>query len=223
MDMSYRFTGRLAIASGIIGLMAFGFLVWALVPQWHLGPGDEVLRWKAHDAGVIIQFLLMIPVVFKLNELFRKPPQEKSQSIFILGIGALLITVLLLLMMFFKIKIIAEVLYMVPQGVFGVWLMIVNKRTAGIFSKGLRRLGIVAGFGLLIVGAFPILFAVLVDMIILQGVAPKGYIAPATTANFVIHLMLIFGTLMGVTTYPIWTLLVGRQFLHEGAISQKQA
>jgi hypothetical protein len=97
-----------------------------------------------------------------------------------------------------------------------VWLVIVNRRTPEILPVGLRRLGIVAGIGLLIVGLFPILFAVLVDTMILHGEPTEPYSPPPSTANLVIHLMLISGTLMGVTIYPIWSMLVGRKFLRAG-------
>jgi hypothetical protein len=219
MDISYRSTGRMAIASGIFGLLAFCFLTWGLVPHWRLAPGDEFPRFRAHDAGVILQFLLIIPVVFKLSELSHKDLHEKNQKTLILGIGALALTVFLVAMIFSKLNITADVLYMIPQGMFGAWLVIVNRRTPEILPVGLRRLGIVAGIGLLIVGLFPILFAVLVDVMILHGEPSEPYSPPPTTANLVIHLMLIFGTLLGVTTYPIWSILVGRKFLRVGAVN----
>src|SRR6188768_746029 len=108
-ESSHRFAGWMAITSGIIGLMAFGFLAYGLIPHWHLAPGDEVLRFRFHDAGVIFQFLFMIPTVFKLRELFHSHRQEKSQGIFILGIVALLLTVILLVLNFLKVSIIADV------------------------------------------------------------------------------------------------------------------
>jgi hypothetical protein len=218
---SYRLAGWMAIASGIIGLMAFGFLAYGLIPHWHLAPGDELLRFRAHDAGVIFQFLFMIPIVFKLHEVVRALRQKKSQGIFILGIGSLLLTVIFLVMNFLKVSIVADVLYMVPQGAFGVWLMIINKHTEGVLSNGLRRLGMVVGLGLFIVGTFPILFAVLVDALILQGQAPEGYEPPATMANLVIHLLLIFGTAIGVTTFPVWSMLIGRKFLGESVYKER--
>jgi hypothetical protein len=220
-ESTYRPAGWMAIVSGIIGLLAFGFLAYGLIPHWHLAPGDELLRFRAHDAGVIFQFLFMIPIVFKLHEFFCVHRQEKNQGILSLGIGSLLLTVILLVFNFLKVSIIADVLYMVPQGAFGVWLMIVNKRMAELLSKRLRQLGIVAGLGLFIVGTFPILFAVLVDTLILQGQAPEGYEPPATIANLVIHLILIFGTVMGVTTFPIWSILIGRKFLGEPVYKER--
>jgi hypothetical protein len=54
---------------------------------------------------------------------------------------------------------------------------------------------------------------------ILHGEPSEPHSPPPTTANLVIHLMLIFGTLLGVTTYPIWSILVGRKFLRVGAVN----
>jgi hypothetical protein len=215
---SYRFVGWMAIASGIMGLIAFGFLVSGLIPHWNIALWEEATLFRAHDAGVIVQFVLMIPGVYKLSELSSEQFLEKSPSILILGMGALVLSVLLLALNFFYIT--ADILYMVPQGAFGMWLMIVNRRTVKTLSKGLRRLGIIAGLGLFIVGSYPILFAALVDTLIFQGPSAKGYEPPATTANIVIHLMLMFGTLMGVTTYPIWNILIGLKF-HRAGLSQK--
>jgi hypothetical protein len=140
-----------------------------------------------------------------------------SQGIFLLGLLAISFTVLLLTLNF--VKVIADVLYMVPQGIFGAWLIIVNWRTSGILPKGLRRLGIASGIGLVLVGTYPILYVLFVNTVILHGPVPKDYIDPETSANIIAHIVLLIGTFMGVTTYPIWSILFGRRLIVEKPVS----
>jgi len=148
----YRYAGWAAIASGIIGYIAFGFLVAFLIPHLteHLRGGILI---RSHDMGVILQFLLLIPVVFGLHKLLCHRSPGMSQAMLITGIGALSFTILFLLFIFPEI--LNDTLYMLPQGVFGVWLIAVSRRMRGIFSRGLRWFGIVVGLGLALVGTFP--------------------------------------------------------------------
>ena len=95
----YRYAGWAAIASGIIGYIAFGFLVAFLIPHLteHLRGGILI---RSHDMGVILQFLLLIPVVFGLHKLLCHRSPRMSQAMLITGIGALSFTILFLLFIF---------------------------------------------------------------------------------------------------------------------------
>ena len=101
---------------------------------------------------------------------------------------------------------------LIPQGALGGWLIVVCRQVANGLPRGLRRLGIVAGVGLALVSSFPIGYALFVDPAILHGpVGDDDRTPPGTDrANQVVHIALAIGTLIGCSTYPIWSALSGR-------------
>jgi len=221
--LSYRTAGWAAIGSGTIGLMAYGFLFTAVTSRTDWVISNYVyLMFMAHDIGVIIQFLLLIPVVFGLFKLSQAKPQGMNRTTLNVGIGALLFTAVFLLLGI--VKILGDGHYTIPQGVFGVWLMVANWRLSGVLGKGLRWFGIVVGLGLLIVSLFIPGYAIFVDPVILR-IPPVDLTnypePPMDLANTILHQMIWIGTIMGVATLPIWTILLGAKFLRErGAVAQ---
>jgi len=169
-----------------------------------------------HDAGVMLQFLFMIPAVFGLYELSQKRSPGMGRATLYIGIGAIFFTVLFLLLGL--VKVIADVLYMFPQGIFGAWLIVICWRMKNVLSRGLRWFGIVVGFGLALVGSFPLQYAIFVDKIILQVPAASDEAVakiPISHANMILHQILWIGSPLGVLTLPFWTLLLGRRLLRE--------
>lgn len=209
----YRSAGWAAIISGIIGFLAFGFLVAFLIPHLTAGLRGGILL-RSHDVGVILQFLLLIPVVFGLHKLSYQRSPGMSRAMLVTGVGALSFTVLFLLLIFPKI--LNDALYMFPQGVFGVWLMGVSWCMKSILSRGLRWFGMVVGLGLALVGTFPLGCAIFVDInnLRIPAVKPED-LSGGTFADYVFHQLLWIGTIMGVITLPIYTILLGRRLLRE--------
>ena len=209
--LSYRSAGLYAIISGIVGVLAFGFLVtYLIVREQNFSLGIYFVRF--HDVGAMLQFLFLVPVVKVLYGLLKKQYVAVTAVTLFLGIGSLLFTALFLLLT--TPKIIADVLYLFPQGLFGAWLIFFNWHMRGILSKGLRRFGIIVGTGLAIAGMFPVGYAIFVDTIILQiPAAPDEAVQkiPHTTANMILHQLLAAGTLLGVVTLPFWTMLLARK------------
>jgi hypothetical protein len=209
MISSYRSAGRAAIASGIIGILAYIFLIGFLLIRNQDGQ-NGILPIRVHDSCVILQFIFLIPVVTALFKLIQER-SNISQGMLIVGVGALAFTILFLLLIFPKV--LADTLYMFPQGIFGVWVIIASWRLKGIIHNWLRWFGIVVGFGLTLVGIFPIGYAIFVDHVILQIPAPSNEVMdkiPAETpANILIHQFLYIGSFIGVLTLPIWTIFVG--------------
>jgi hypothetical protein len=161
----YRSGGWSAIASGSIGILAIGCLVGYIVyrdPALDLG----LLFEKLHSVGVILQDLLMIPVAFALYRLSQQLSHPISRLTLNVGIGALLSTVLFLLLIFPEIM--SAIVYLLPQGIFGAWLIFINLRMKGVLSKGLRWFGMVVGLGLILVGTFFVGYVVFVSTIPLR-------------------------------------------------------
>jgi len=124
------------------------------------------------------------------------------------GVTALSAIVLCVFPIFFNV--LSDSLYMVPQGVLGIWLIVLNLRTSNVLPRGVRWLGMFAGVGLFLVSLFPIAYAIFVDTTPLFHPVPFDSDPPqARSANAIVHVVLLIGTFMGVTTYPIWSILVG--------------
>jgi hypothetical protein len=216
MNLSYRSAGRAAIASGVIGIVAYVFLIGYLAIR-NQDAQNGVVPIRVHDLCVILQFLFLIPVVFIFFKLIQEHSPNPSKAMLNVGVGALCFTALFLLLNFPRI--LADTLYMFPQGVFGVWIIIACWRLKGIISQWLRWFGIIVGFGLALVGIFPVGYAIFVDNIILHIPAPSDEVMekiPSNTpANNFLHQLIWIGTFMGVLTLPIWTILIGVRLLRE--------
>ena len=110
---------------------------------------------------------------------------------------------------------------MFPQGIFGVWLMVICWRMYGVLTQSLRWFGIVVGFGLTLVGTFPLGYILFVDTILLKIPAHDltNYPEHNNLANQIIHIILNIGSFTGVITLPIWSILLGRKFLQIDSIT----
>lgn len=211
---TYRSAGRAAITSGVFGIMALGLLIVAVAYMVKLNPelsGFVNLMFRTHHVGVILQSLFMIQFAFGLHTLTSQ--RFPSVSRVTLAVGVVSLSSIVLCALLFLVNVVADDLYTVPQGVLGVWLMVVNQRLASVLRRGLTWFGTVAGFGLLLVGTFPLAYGIFVDPIGLHGPVPPDYPNPETTANAIIHDVFYVGTVMGVWTYPLWTILLGRRLL----------
>jgi hypothetical protein len=133
---SYQNAGRAAITSGVIGIAAFGLLMDAVLTRvsW-IPPARIWMLFNAHDFGVALQFVLLISVAFGLRTLSRQSPPGLSTATFVMGVGAVIFVVLLVLLGVGN-KIVSNGLYMFPQGIFGIWLIVVNWRLSGSLRGG---------------------------------------------------------------------------------------
>jgi hypothetical protein len=213
-NLTYRSAGRAAITSGVFGIMALGFLIVGVASMVKSIPDSSEfanLMFRTHHVGVILQSLFMIPVAFGLHMIATQRLPRVGKTTLAVGVASLSSIVLCALL--FLVNVVADDLYTVPQGVLGVWLMVVNRRMSSVLPRGLTRFGTVVGFGLLLVGTFPLAYGIFVDPIGLHGPIPPNYPNPDTTANAIIHDVFYVGTVLGVWTYPIWTILLGRRLL----------
>jgi len=212
MKFSQRMAGLSAVASGIFGILTIGSLVGYLVLR-NTSETEGIFIGRFHDAFAVFQFVFIIPLVFGLSKLSKKTSVEISKTVFSFGIAAAFFTALFLILSFPKIT--TVVFYMFPQGIFGVWLMIVNWRMKQIVHPALRWFGIIAGLGLALVGTFVIGFAIFVSMDAIRVPAPPMKYYPETPANLFLHQILYTGSFMGVLTLPAWTILMGRWLLRK--------
>ena len=216
----YSVAGRAAIASGALGVIAFVLLITFLVKR--LSGGAEhattpVIR--AHDVTALLQFLLLLPLVATLAAIARPVISTTNNGPMPLlrpvGVASLLLVAVCLALIFTHR--VPDDLYMIPLGVFGLWLISANRRMTRVLPRRLTGLGTVAGVGLALIGSFPIAFTLFVDHAHWRGWTPYDYQPPAGTdvANAISHLILVLGTFTGLTTIPVWSALVGRRLLRQ--------
>jgi hypothetical protein len=211
---SNRNVGMAAIASGVIGIAAFGLLMDAVYTRvsW-IPPARIYMLFNAHDIGVALQFLLLISVAFGLRTLSRQSPPGLSKATFATGVGAVIFVVLLVLLGVGD-KIVSNGFYMFPQGIFGIWLIVVNWRLSGSLPGWLRWLGMIVGLGLALVGTtFVGLCFVYPSQLVIPHPPVESIKEVNSVANTFFHQLLPFATFMGVATLPIWTILTGFQLL----------
>ena len=213
----YRTAGWAAIASGTLGILAHAALLAAVFSRTSWEVSGQVLHlFSLHNGIAILQFLLMIAAVISLYRLSNNESTGMSQATLITGVLTLSITALFLLFIFPKVM--SDSYYMIPQAMFGIWLVIVNWQLSGILPRGLRWFGMIVGVGLLLVGLSVIGYAIFVDSIGLHIPAVdqnKTEDPGATTANIIVHNILFIGSFMGVLTLPFWTILLGRKLIRE--------
>ncbi|HVI56025.1 MAG TPA: hypothetical protein VM621_13360 [Luteibacter sp.] len=205
----------MAIVSGVFGIAAFACLIVFLVMR-PSDPQTSHILLRSHDAAIILQSLCLIPFTLALDAMARQHSPGSSRGTVVAAVAFLALIVVLLSLSF--VKVVADVLYMIPQGAFGGWLIVVCRQNATGLPPGLRRLGIVAGGGLLLISVFPIGYALFVDPAILHGpIADDDPTPPGTErANGIVHLALAIGTLIGCSMYPLWSALAGRWLLLRG-------
>jgi hypothetical protein len=214
LDPSYRNAGRAAITSGVIGIAAFGLLMDAVLTRvsW-IPPARIYMLFNAHDIGVALQFLLLISVAFGLQTLSRQSPPGLTKATFATGVGAIIFVVLLVLLGVGN-KIVSNGFYMFPQGIFGIWLIVVNWRLSGSLPGWLRGLGMIVGLGLALVGTcFVGICFIYPTMLAIPAVPQESVKEVNSVANTFFHQLLFYSSFVGVVTLPFWTVLTGFQLL----------
>jgi hypothetical protein len=209
-----RTAGWAAVAGGIFGLAALAFIVAALFIRSD-SKRFGALMFRGHDAMATLQTLCMFAVVAALYSLANRRQRPMPKLAHRLANAALVALVLALLLTLAHV--LNDMLYMIPQGFFGLWMIWLSRYLSDLLPGHVKWLGIVAGSGLTLIGIFPIAFGVLVDPIVFGGPMPSDYKDVNSTANLVVHIMLAMGTLIGLPLYPLWSLAVGRTLLRQAS------
>lgn len=212
---SYRLAGWAAIASGVIGIIAFGSLIAYLATtpsevlesKVALEPGAIPLLSRlflsSSDVGFILQSLLMIPVALAIHAYGRQRSPAVSLAAVTVAIIALGGVALLRFLTVVNPDV-SGILFMGPTGFIGAWLIVVNWLLASVLSRGLRTTGTVAGVGLIIQSAS---FFFLGGLIVLTA-GPEAY---ADDVDF--HNWNAIGGVPGSILFAIWAILLGSKLL----------
>jgi hypothetical protein len=220
IGLSYRNGGRAAIASGVIGIAAFGLLMSAVMTRVSYIPSDRIyLLFDAHDIGVALQFLFLMPVAFALRTLSEQKPPGLSNATFTTGVIAVAFAVLFVLLGVGN-KIVSNGFYIFPQGILGLWLIVVNWRLSASLPGWLRWFGMIVGLGLALVGvSFVGLCFVYPSTLAIPAVPIESIKEVDSVANRFFHQLIAFASFVGVAPLPIWTVLTGIQLLKKRPVA----
>lgn len=221
---TFRSAGRAAITSGLLGIVGYAFLITAVITRTENAlslTSPTYIMFRAHDMSVILQFVFIIPVVYAFYRFSQLQTHGSGKLTLRTCVGAAFFTALFLVLGIFLL--VSDGLYTVPQGIFGVWMIIVCQDKQNLLSKGLRWFGMIVGIGLLITGMFFPLYAIFVSTIILQISAadPSDQVNYPEHFNWMnqnLHYLLDVGSVMGMLTLPLWTILIGRKILREKSV-----
>jgi hypothetical protein len=209
-----RSTPWLAIVSGALGICSFGSLIaYITTPALQMQESGGVppmgeLLLTIQFLSSAVQVLLMIPVAIWLFGTGgrRSPALERNRLArgwTILGVVALGGVALLRLVAMLDAAV-SDILFMLPMGLVGIWLVAVNWKNHIALPGWMRIWGVVAGGGLIGVG---------LNFLFNGGLAvfSKDPMAYGNDVNFHIGLGL-FG-FPGFILFATWSILLGLRSL----------
>ena len=110
-----------------------------------------------------------------------------------------------------------DMLYMLPQGLIGIWLIALCGAASSL-SVSLRAIGVLAGIGLLLIAVGDTIIANALGWQIFD-LRPRPSVpaeAVSSYGNWLGHALLPIGTLLGRILYPIWSIAVGYKLIRRG-------
>lgn len=206
-----RPAGWAAIASGLMGIMSFAFLIACAVfiasqkteiKEFDDAPLLARLLFKGSYVGNVLQALFMIPVAATVHTLGRLRSQRMSRAATAVGISALIAVVVLRGLPLVNPKA-SDILFIGPMGFVGVWLVAVNWLLSGVLGRGTRITGTIVGIGFVIAG---------LSFFFLGGLAEFTH-PNSIRDDLVFHIGLWVGGIPAFILYPVWTILLGRKLL----------
>jgi hypothetical protein len=202
-------SGIFAVVAGFIGLVSFGLLFGGLMTRKR---GGTDFLFRGQDIAVALQALWMILVTLKTLR-YQTPPRQSPllAGVSILGHAGVVLSIVLV---FASGAFWADMLYMLPQGLIGLWLIAVCLSASGL-SRSLRAMGILGGIGLVLITVSAAIIANalgwhIFDLTTAPSVAAEAKSSPANRLG---HTILPIGTLLGRILYPIWTIAVGYKLI----------
>jgi hypothetical protein len=211
--MSPNHSRAFLLSSAVLWLLGVVFLFLALSTRASSGGTEGFIPWgRRHDVAVALASLSIAAAAWSLREVTASKGGIVGNAAAWLGTICGIATALLLALVFLTGA--SDMLYMLPQGGIGLWLIALCAKKPVGFGIGTRVLGFVAGAGLLLIAVSFVMIALalgpalvtLVDARSL-GANPAGVASPLNAWG---HLVLNVGSLLGVPTYPLWAWLASR-------------
>jgi len=224
-----RRAGLAAALAGILGIVSFAFLTTALVTRFQnddpnlpdleaVQEGPWTAWFRAQDVAVALQALLMIPVTLAMRSA-QGTSSGRGRGAAIIGMaGHAGVVLSVALVLAFRAHW-ADVLYMFPQGLIGIWLIAVCWSGSGL-SNAHRVFGVIAGLGLALIAASAAVMQNSLGWHELDVTTRPAVDVAAihSSGNELGHDLLPFGTLLGRVIYPLWTIVLGWKLLRHSRL-----
>jgi hypothetical protein len=194
---------RLTCSMGAaVGLLAGICLIAGVEGRaWRFLPRATVQSlFQLHDVLIIGQALLFIPFAAAFG-------RAAGMTASAVGVVSLLAMAILQTLRVFGIG--PDTLYMLPQGVLGLWVIWMAIATRTQHARGTVGLGVASGIGLVLVGASLLTMLAYFGPGLFSG-AVRNADATGQLINRWSHYMLRVGTYPGRLGFPLWAWLVTR-------------
>jgi hypothetical protein len=208
--IDHRILKSATAIAGLLGLVGAVCLIAAVqLRSWRM-VSRPVFRalMNTHDALSIFQSLLFIPAGIVISAFaFRRSASLRSAGATATVLALIAIALLQTLYLTGQAQ---ESLYMIPQGVVGIWLICVNVSRDAWAPRWVKRLGMLAGLGLILIGISLTMIVVYFGVDALSGTIrsadPRGQLV-----NRVAHLIVTPATWLGKIPYAVWMLTMARR------------
>jgi len=203
----------LLLGSAILWLLGVASLFAGVFIRANGGSDDTFALWaRCHDAAAALAALTIAALAWHMRGLPTGTGGVAGSGIALLGTISAVATALCLLLLFLTGA--SDMLYMLPQGGIGLWLIALSASTPAGYSAGLRVLGVVTGTGLVLVAVSFVMIALALgpEVVALVDARPLDVspTAVASPLNSWGHDILGLGSFLGVLTYPLWAWLAAR-------------
>lgn len=203
------------LASAVLWILGAVFLFAALAARNGGLSGDQstwTMFFRLHDIAAPLAALAIAAAAWNLRGASTRDGTVVGRRIAWLGAICGISTALLLALVFLTGA--SDMLYMLPQGGVGLWLIALCARKPVALGGAVRALGYVAGTGLVLIGISFVMIATAQGAAIWALTDAQAHpVAPADEAsalNLYGHYVITAGTLLGIPTYPLWAWLASR-------------
>jgi hypothetical protein len=211
--MSANRSRTFLLGSAVLWLLGAAFLFAALAAR-NGGLLHDKIVWttlfRLHDIAALLAALVIAAAAWSLRSAAIR---IDGNAVAWLGTISGIAAAILLALPFLTGA--SDMLYMLPQGGIGLWLIALCARNPAGFGTATRVLGFISGAGLVLIAISFVMIATalgapwaLVDARSLP-VAPADLASPLNQYG---HRVLNAGTLLGIPTYPVWAWLASRAF-----------
>ena len=214
--LSMNRSSVLLLGSALLSALAAVVLVAGLVIRTD---GSTGMLFRLHDACAVLAAMCIAAAAWSLKGVATRHGGSAGATIAVVGTTSAVVTALCLGLVLLAHA--SDMLYMLPQGGIGLWLIAVCAKWPTAIGRATRYLGLGVGVGLLMVaGSFiaiataqgPALWA-LRD----QHLGPLDPAIESSSLNVVGHQVLALGSLLGVLMYPVWAVMASRALAQERA------
>jgi hypothetical protein len=209
--MSANRSRAFLLGSAVLWLLGAAFLFIALAAR-NGGLLHDKAVWTAlfrlHDIAAVLAALAIAAAAWSLRNMAIR---NGGISVAWLGTISGIATAVLLALPFLTGA--SDMLYMLPQGGIGLWLIALCARKPPGFGTTTRVVGLISGAGLVLIAISFVMIATALTAPWALADARSIPVTPADLAsplNHYGHRILYAGTLLGIPTYPIWAWLASR-------------